>query len=226
MKKRILLFTCLGLTVLLTACQAQNQGRRTGGNTAPSVKDVLEERMAEEDKAGSEENSQSLSESGSEDDFLKESEELKAMTEGVNLPGDTAERRTGVNEDAPAPEEEEENVVLSTTEGIDVDLTILSSTMVYSEVYNMLSMPEDYEGKIIRMHGTVGSYEDTATGNKYYGCIIQDATACCAQGIEFSLEKGYEYPADDEEVTVVGEFGTYEEEGFIYCTLKDAKLEE
>jgi hypothetical protein len=34
---------------------------------------------------------------------------------------------------------------------LDVDLTTLTSTMVYSEVYNMVTTPEDYEGKIVKM---------------------------------------------------------------------------
>ena len=39
------------------------------------------------------------------------------------------------------------------TDGVDVDLTRLSSTMVYSEVYNMMNAPGDYIGKTIKMTG-------------------------------------------------------------------------
>ncbi len=39
------------------------------------------------------------------------------------------------------------------TPGIDVDLTTLSGTMVYSEVFNMIANPEDYVGKTIKMQG-------------------------------------------------------------------------
>ncbi len=41
---------------------------------------------------------------------------------------------------------------------IDVDLTQLSSTMVYSEVYNMINTPEDYIGKTVKMSGTFNLY--------------------------------------------------------------------
>ena len=34
-------------------------------------------------------------------------------------------------------------------DNFDVDLTNLSSTMVYSEVYNMMSTPENYIGKTV-----------------------------------------------------------------------------
>jgi len=118
--------------------------------------------------------------------------------------------------------------VLSATEGIDVDLTALSGVVVYSEVYNMMYAPEDYIGKTIKMVGLFAVYQDEITGNYYYACIIEDATACCAQGIEFVLTDDYSYPDDypqeGETVTVIGVFDTYMEDGYLYATLRDAKL--
>lgn len=109
-----------------------------------------------------------------------------------------------------------------------VDLTKLSSTMVYSEVYNIMVNPDDYVGKIIKMKGTFNVYHDEKKDKNYYSCIIQDATACCAQGIEFNLKGDYEYPKDypkeGSEITVIGEFIRYSEGKHVYCTLKDAKL--
>lgn len=110
---------------------------------------------------------------------------------------------------------------------LDVDLTTLSATMVYSEVYNMVTSPEDYYGKIVKMTGIYAIYEDTSTGVVYSAILITDATACCSQGIEFLLLDG-EYPDDYPEVgetaTVIGEFETYDEYGSTYCRLKDAYL--
>ncbi len=114
-------------------------------------------------------------------------------------------------------------------DGIDVDLTRLSSTMVYSEVYNMMYLPNEYLGKTVRMRGAFSVFQDSTTGNIYYTCIIQDATACCAQGIEFELAGSYTYPDDypavNDEITVTGVFDTYEEAGYLYCTLRNAKME-
>lgn len=111
---------------------------------------------------------------------------------------------------------------------IDVDLTKLSSTMVYSEVFNMMNTPEDYIGKTVKMDGQVAVYHDESTGNDYYACIIQDATACCAQGMEFALAEEYAYPADypqeGDEVVVTGVFDTYMEGDYKYCTLRDSVL--
>ncbi len=110
---------------------------------------------------------------------------------------------------------------------VDVDLTKLSSTMVYSEVYNMVNTPENYMGKRVRMNGSFAYAE--GDGKYYYACLISDATACCAQGIEFILkdERKFpeEYPEKGAEITVVGIFDTYNEGDYRYCQLIDAVME-
>lgn len=117
---------------------------------------------------------------------------------------------------------------------IDVDLTALSSTMVYAEVYCMVMGPEDYLGKTVKMHGQFFAYEailDDGTVDPdqiVYACVIADATACCAQGIEFVWIGEHRYPDDypepGSEITVIGEFQTYEAYGSTYCVLIDAEL--
>ena len=119
-------------------------------------------------------------------------------------------------------------------DGIDVDLTQLSSTMVYSEVYNMMVTPENYVGKNVKMDGQFGLYCGTnpdGTPNEdqlYYACIIADATGCCSQGLEFVLAGDRTYPDDYPErgdyISVVGTFDLYEENGSKYCRLIDARL--
>ncbi len=111
-----------------------------------------------------------------------------------------------------------------------IDLTKLSSTMVYSEVYNMMTAPEDYVGKTVTMHGQFAMYEDPESGEQYFACIIKDATACCSQGLEFVLQGNPSYPDDypelGAEITVVGTFEVYGDEKGQYCRLKNAKLAE
>ena len=113
---------------------------------------------------------------------------------------------------------------------LDVDLTTLSSTMVYSEVYNMMYEPDRYVGKRIKMDGQFAVYEDPNTGAVYTACIIMDATACCSQGLEFVLagEKTYpdDYPELGSEITVTGIFQLYDENGTTYCHLVDAEMAE
>ena len=118
---------------------------------------------------------------------------------------------------------------------VDVDLTVLSSTMVYSEVYNMLYFyPEDYYGKTVKMTGQFNVYQwvdesgVVADMPVAYACIIADATACCAEGMEFVLEGDYTYPDDypelGAEITVIGEFQSYEENGMTGYHLVNARL--
>ena len=120
-----------------------------------------------------------------------------------------------------------------TAESTFVDLTALSSTMVYAEVFAMMSSPEDYVGKTVKMQGifskgqlyAAGSLND---GGTVFACVIQDATACCAQGIPFELAGDYTYPRDYPElgdtITVVGTFEIHEQEGMKFCRLRDAEL--
>ena len=111
--------------------------------------------------------------------------------------------------------------------GIDVDLTKMSSTMVYSEVYNMMSLPDNYLGQTVRMKGQFQMYE--GDGRNYYVVLIADALACCQQGMEFVLDGDYSYPEDypepGTEVTVTGVFDTYMEGEYMrFCQLIDATM--
>lgn len=112
-------------------------------------------------------------------------------------------------------------------DGIDVDLTAMSSTMVYSEVLNMQQTPDKYVGKIVKMKGPFNVSE--ISDNRYFACIIADATACCSTGIEFVWAGDHSYPEDypekDQEITVVGTFNTYMEGSSKYMQLKDAEVE-
>lgn len=115
----------------------------------------------------------------------------------------------------------------TTTEAksVDLDLTQLSSTLIYSEVYNMLITPDDYKGKIIKMKGQFNQYTDEQTGKTYNAVIIPDATVCCQQGLEFELsDKTNPNFEQGAEITVVGTFDTYSEGELLYCHLKKAKI--
>ena len=116
--------------------------------------------------------------------------------------------------------------VQKSADGIDVDLTTMSSTMVYSEVLNMMQKPQDYIGKTVKMQGAFSIAE--IDENRYFACIIKDATACCSQGIEFDWKGDHSYPDDYPEqggdITVVGTFSTYMEGQQRYCQLKDAEV--
>ena len=133
---------------------------------------------------------------------------------------------------------EDARAVISNGEGtqkeeaaVDYDLTQMNSDMVYATVYQMMVAPEEYEGKTFRIDGNFYATYYEATKKYYFYCVIQDATACCAQGMEFVWEDGShiypdEYPKDNEEIIVEGTFETYKEDGDenLYCRLSDAAL--
>ena len=115
---------------------------------------------------------------------------------------------------------------LPKTEGVDVDLTKMSSTMVYSEVLNMQQHPDDYMGKIVRMKGPFNVTE--LDDNRCFACVIKDAAACCSTGIEFVWAGEHSYPEDypevNTEITVTGTFNVYSEGNSKYLQLKDAEV--
>ncbi len=111
---------------------------------------------------------------------------------------------------------------------VDLDLSELSGTLVYAQVYNLTVDYESWLGKNIRISGYYSFYEDNARGVVYHACVIPDATACCAQGIEFVWAGEHAWPDDYPEVmtdiTVTGRLAVYEEDGTTYLHLVDAEL--
>lgn len=121
----------------------------------------------------------------------------------------------------------EKNNLITSNNKIDVDLTSLSGTMVYAEVFNMIMNPENYSGKIVKMKGQFVAFEDMGSSDIFYACVIADATACCSQGFEFVPLSEYDYPKDypeiDSEITIIGKF-EYDENNFGYCRLIDVRF--
>ena len=99
----------------------------------------------------------------------------------------------------------------------------------------MVYYPENYVGKTIKAKGPMDVYvcseeEKALYGNEYYFyVVIQDATACCQQGLEFVLkdDPGYPegYPSIGTEITVTGRYETYYEGDKMYAHLVDASWE-
>ena len=154
-------------------------------------------------------------------DTLSSNEEASAPTESIPTP---KEQETPEGSEPSHP----------SAGKVDVDLTVLSSTMVYSEVYNMLyNDPAHYLGKTVKARGGFSIYQFVTDGVLQpdpvaYACIIADATACCAEGMEFVPEGDLTYPEDypelGAEITVIGEFQSYEENGMTWYHLVNARL--
>lgn len=202
MKKIERLCILVLVVFLMTGCGDKNSSRKTA-NSSSSVDKVINEQIDGDDDA-----------SGNTDTNSQAEEDI---TTEENSDTDSEAESSGENTSQGA-------------DGVDCDLTTMSSDMVYATVYQMMTDPDSYTGKTIRMDGLYYAGYDEWTKKYYHYCVIQDATACCAQGLEFVWDDGShvypdEYPQDNAEVVVQGVFETYQEDGSDYCRLKEASLE-
>lgn len=100
---------------------------------------------------------------------------------------------------------------------VDMDLTVLSSTMLSAEYINIVTNPENYAGKIIKVSGIyTGIYY--APNDRYYHFVItKDGDACCQEGFEFALNGEnrfpHDYPKDKAKIEVIGIFSSYDDQG-------------
>ena len=199
MKKTICILLALCLLAALAGCGGKNEEARQGSglvNQSSTVDQVL--------AAGAEK------EQGAEGSSAEKAE--------APVEASSAAR-------AEAPAEPETQAAVPEGAEVEIDLTKLSSTMVYSQVLDMMTEPESYRGKTVRMRGQAASTYYDVTDRTYHAVIIADATACCAQGIEYELCTGESYPEDGGETTVTGIFGTYEEFERTYYYLEEANVE-
>lgn len=125
---------------------------------------------------------------------------------------------------------ENANKTESQSNGIDIDMTKMSSTMIYSQIFNMLIMPEEYINKTIKVKGFFEAYISPDDNNNSFTIIIPDATACCKQGLDFFWEGEHKYPTDypnpGSEIIITGRFmSTENEDGVTYNYLIVSNLE-
>ena len=117
----------------------------------------------------------------------------------------------------------------SEKEKVDLDLTKMSATMIYSTIFDMLTMPEEYVDKNIKLKGWFETYTNPETAEIFYAVVVPDATACCQQGLEFIWPGDHHYPADfpnpGQDVTVTGIYKLIDKDGFAYNYLEATKLE-
>lgn len=146
------------------------------------------------------------------------------LQQQINAQDGNTETQTTVT----PPPPEKADMDLSSTKGVDVDLTLLSGTMLYSQVNYMMSNPDEYRGKIVKVPGNFNVAYNQDKTKRYYGCLVSDQSACCSLGVEFELPDSYSYPEDYPEINgtiqVQGTFDTYDEDGYTYCVLRNASL--
>ena len=204
MIRYILIIIMMAIVVSFTGCGNVSGASNRIHVDSSGVNDVMQQKMAKEDKK-----SQTSTDINNETEAESETDANNQVTTELSENADYTNKEVDLK-------------------NIDLDLTTYSSTMVYTEVYNMMLQPKEYKGKTVKIKGLFATYCEESTGVNYFACIVQDATACCSQGIEFSLSGDYTYPQDypkeGEEITVVGVFDTYKEVNSEYIVLKNAMI--
>ena len=215
MKKNVTIFLLL-VMILSTACGSKKVATKTSNTTSKSVDQVLQE------KTGGSQNTDDKNHGGSVTNPDDTSNKKSASSQVPIISGGASQINGGSNMKKPSSNAGK----VTQASDIDIDLTRLSSTMVYSEVYNMMNTPENYVGKMVRMNGKLAVYKYPE--RNYYTCIIKDATACCQQGMEFLWAGDHKYPDDypneGDGIIVTGVFDIYYEGENKYVQLKDASL--
>lgn len=112
---------------------------------------------------------------------------------------------------------------------IDYDLSSMGPDLVYATIYQMMMDPKSYVGKSFKVTGSYYSSYSKDNNQYYHFCMVKDAAACCAQGLELlwaddSMNKHENCPAEEATVTIEGVFETYEDGQNTYGRLKDVKL--
>ena len=112
---------------------------------------------------------------------------------------------------------------------LDLDLTKMSATMIYTTIFDMLIMPEDYVDKNIKVKGWFQTYQNPEDGQTYFAVVVPDATACCQQGLEFVWLGDHSYPKDypnnGDDVTITGLYKLTETDGITYNYLEASAVE-
>ena len=112
----------------------------------------------------------------------------------------------------------------SAKENVRVDLDLTEYTSVVADAYlkQLQDNMDKYRGVVVKAKGEYSHFKDPNSGNDYYNCVF--SSACCPNGLEFVLKDG-KYPTEEgKNITVVGEFNYYEEDGVVYFNLINAEL--
>lgn len=208
MKNRFIKFFIIFIIfVAIAGCGKKRQNKNQMFSTTKSVKDTIEEEMKkEQEKKENVENEKAL-----KNDFQATEEDVKEINEDKN------------EENKKAENEGEEN-----QKDIDYDLTEMNSDMIYATVFMVVQDPESYAGKTFKIYGNSYTFPTTEGKSMTHYCLIKDALACCAQGLEFiSSNSDEKYPDDGDEIVVTGTLESYtvEDIPMPLCRLVNAKIE-
>ena len=150
---------------------------------------------------------------------------LAGCSGGASAPSDSSGEVT----DADVVEVTQEAVDTEAEEHVDeIDLTMMSPTMLFAEVVNMTRTPKKYDGAMVTLRGGLMILAvDLETGVGSYSCYVEDATKCCQRGIGFTIDRPLEDTSilvEGSEVTIKGTFEIYEMGGRNFVRIADCEI--
>ena len=120
----------------------------------------------------------------------------------------------------------EEDKISLKAENTNEDIIEITGKMYVTYVNEIYTNTEAYEGKTIKLEGMFTSAYDESTKQTYYfvyrtgpGCCNNDGSMC---GFEFTTQDTI--PVENDWIEVTGILESYEENGYTYLNLKDAKV--
>ncbi len=150
---------------------------------------------------------------------------LAGCSGGASAPSDSSGEVT----DADVVEVTQEAVDTEAEEHVDeIDLTMMSPTMLFAEVVNMTRTPKKYDGATVTLRGGLMILAvDLETGVGSYSCYVEDATKCCQRGIGFTIDRPLEDTSilvEGSEVIIKGTFEIYEMGGRNFVRIADCEI--
>ena len=150
---------------------------------------------------------------------------LAGCSGGASAPSDSSGEVT----DADVVEVTQEAVDTEAEEHVDeIDLTMMSPTMLFAEVVNMTRTPKKYDGATVTLRGGLMLLAvDLETGVGSYSCYVADATKCCQRGIGFTIDRPLEDTSilvEGSEVIIKGTFEIYEMGGRNFVRIADCDI--
>ena len=150
---------------------------------------------------------------------------LAGCSGGASAPSDSSGEVT----DADVVEVTQEAVDTEAEEHVDeIDLTMMSPTMLFAEVVNMTRTPKKYDGAMVTLRGGLMILAvDLETGVGSYSCYVEDATKCCQRGIGFTIDRPLEDTSilvEGSEVIIKGTFEIYEMGGRNFVRIADCDI--
>ena len=147
MKRQAILFLAGMLLLACSAC-GKNEGSGQAENLTPPT-------VSQQAEAAPEGTPSAESKVPGEEPLPTEGGDGQGDSSRLPVVGSAPEEEETENPAADLQPDSQEAPAVS----VDVDLTTLSSTMVYAEVFNMMMSPDDYIGKTIRMTGIFTVYQ-------------------------------------------------------------------